>query len=84
MQRWPGSWNSLVMNDLAKGLILLGAVLIVVGLVLLIFQKVPILGRLPGDILIKRQNFTFSFPLATSIIVSLLISLVLYLFSKWR
>ena len=84
MQRWPGSWNFLVMNDLAKGLILLGAVLIVVGLVLLIFQKVPLLGRLPGDILIKRQNFTFSFPLATSIIVSLLISLVLYLFSKWR
>ena len=84
MQRWPGSWNFSVMNDLAKGLILLGAVLIVVGLVLLIFQKVPLLGRLPGDILIKRQNFTFSFPLAMSIIVSLLISLVLYLFSKWR
>ena len=67
-----------------KGLILLGAVLIVVGLALLIFQKVPFLGKLPGDILIKRQNFTFYFPLATSIIVSLLISLVLYLFSKWR
>ena len=72
------------MNDLAKGLILLGAVLIVVGLVLLFFQKVPFLGKLPGDILIKRENFTFYFPLATSIIVSLLISLVLYLFSKWR
>jgi hypothetical protein len=72
------------MNDLAKGFILLGAVLIVVGLVLLFFQKVPFLGKLPGDILIKRENFTFSFPLATSIIVSLLIILVLYLFSKWR
>jgi hypothetical protein len=72
------------MNDLAKGIILLGVVLIVVGLLLLVFQKVPFLGRLPGDFLIKREKFTFYFPLATSIIVSLLISLVLYLFSKWR
>jgi hypothetical protein len=72
------------MNDLAKGIILLGVVLIVVGLLLLVFQKVPFLGRLPGDFLIKRDKFTFYFPLATSIIVSLLISLVLYLFNKWR
>jgi hypothetical protein len=72
------------MNDLAKGIILLGVVLIIVGLLLLVFQKVPFLGRLPGDFLIKREKFTFYFPLATSIIVSLLISLVLYLFSKWR
>jgi hypothetical protein len=72
------------MNDLAKGIILLGVVLIEVGLLLLVFQKVPFLGRLPGDFLIKREKFTFYFPLATSIIVSLLISLVLYLFSKWR
>jgi hypothetical protein len=72
------------MNDLAKGIILFGVVLIVVGLLLLVFQKVPFLGRLPGDFLIKRDKFTFYFPLATSIIVSLLISLVLYLFNKWR
>ena len=72
------------MNELAKGLILLGAVLIAVGLILLFFQKVPFLGRLPGDILIKRENFTFSFPLATSIVVSLLISLILYLIGKFR
>ena len=72
------------MNELAKGLILLGAVLIAVGLILLFFQKVPFLGRLPGDILIKRENFTFSFPLATSIVVSLLISLIFYLIGKFR
>ncbi len=72
------------MNELAKGLILLGAVLIAVGLILLFFQKVPFLGKLPGDILIKRENFTFSFPLATSIVVSLLISLILYLIGKFR
>jgi hypothetical protein len=72
------------MNEPAKGLILLGAVLIAVGIILLFFQKVPSLGKLPGDILIKRENFTFSFPLATSIVVSLLISLILYLIGKFR
>jgi len=72
------------MHELAKGLILLGAVLIAVGLILLFFHKVPFLGKLPGDILIKRENFSFYFPLATSIIISLLISFILYLFSRWR
>ena len=72
------------MNELAKGLILLGAVLIAVGLILLFFQKVPFLGKLPGDILVKRENFTFSFPLATSIVVSLLISLILWVIGKLR
>ena len=72
------------MNELAKGLILLGAVLIALGLILLFFQKVPFLGKLPGDILIKRENYTFYFPLATSIVVSLLISLTLYVIGKLR
>jgi len=72
------------MNELAKGLILLGAALIAAGLILLFFQKVPFLGKLPGDILIKRENYTFSFPLATSIVVSLLISLILYVIGKFR
>lgn len=72
------------MNELAKGLILLGAALIAAGLILLFFQKVPFLGKLPGDILIKRENYTFSFPLATSIVVSLLISLILYVIAKFR
>jgi hypothetical protein len=47
-------------------------------------QKLPFAGRLPGDIVIKRENFTFYFPLATSIIVSILISLILYLINKFR
>ena len=72
------------MSELARILILLGALLIVIGLVLLGLQKLPFAGRLPGDIVIKRENFTFYFPLATSIIVSILISLILYLISKFR
>ncbi len=72
------------MGEMAKALIMIGAVLIVTGLVLLLFQKTPFLGKLPGDILIKRENFTFYFPLATGIIISIIISLILYLLGKFR
>jgi uncharacterized protein HemY len=71
-------------SELARILILLGAVLIVVGLVMLGIQKIPFAGRLPGDVVIKRENFTFYFPLATSLIASILISLILYLINKFR
>jgi uncharacterized membrane protein YkgB len=72
------------MHELGKGLVILGIVLVVVGAVLLLGPKVPLLGKLPGDIVIKRENFTFSFPLATSIVLSVIISLVLYLLGKLR
>jgi hypothetical protein len=72
------------MHEVAKGLILLGAVLIAAGLIFMFFQKILFLGRLPGDILVKRENLTFFFPLTTSIIVSLLISALLYLVGKLR
>ena len=71
------------MGEMAKAIILIGAVLVVIGLVILLFQKTPFLGKLPGDILIKRENFTFYFPLATSIIISVIISLILYLIRKF-
>ena len=72
------------MNDLAKGIILFGSALVVVGLVLMLFPKSSSVGRLPGDLLIKRENFTFFFPLTTSIVVSILISLILYLIGRFR
>ena len=72
------------MVGMAKTIILLGAVLIVVGIILLLLQKTPFLGKLPGDILIERKNFTFYFPLATSIIISIIVSLILYLIGKFR
>ncbi len=72
------------MGELAKILIVIGAILVVIGLVLLLFPKVPFLGKLPGDILIKRENFTFYFPLATSILISILLSIILYLISRFR
>jgi len=72
------------MGEMAKFIIVIGAVLVIVGFVMLFLQKVPFLGRLPGDILIKKENFTFYFPFATSIIVSIIVSLILYLISKFR
>jgi uncharacterized protein HemY len=72
------------MHEPAKTLILLGAVLIVSGLLLLVLPKVPFIGKLPGDILIKRGNFTFSLPLATSIVISIIVSIILYLVGKFR
>ena len=66
------------MAALGKTLIYLGLVLVVIGVILTLAGKLPWLGRLPGDISIERDNFSFYFPLATSILVSVIISLVLY------
>ncbi len=71
------------MGELAKTIIILGIVLIIVGAVLLVTEKLP-WGRLPGDILIKKEHVTFYFPLVTSIVVSIIVSLILYLIGKFR
>ncbi len=71
-----------MMTALGKMLILLGIVIILIGLGLLFAHKIPYLGRLPGDIYVKRDNFTFYFPLATCILVSVVLSLVFWLFRK--
>ena len=70
------------MNSFAKFFIILSAVFFVIGLVLIIAPKIPWLGRLPGDFLISRKNFTFYFPLATSIILSIILTVLINLFRK--
>jgi Protein of unknown function (DUF2905) len=70
------------MTDMGRWLIFLGLVIATVGVFLTFAGKIPWLGRLPGDIYIKRVNFSFYFPLATCIIVSVLVSLVLWLIRK--
>ena len=73
------------MNELqsvGRILVIGGAFLIVVGIALLFWDRIPFLGKLPGDIIIKGKNFTFYFPIVTSIILSLILSLILYLFRK--
>ncbi len=73
------------MTDLAKLLILLGAALLLAGILLLVVGRLHLpLGRLPGDILYRGKNTTFYFPLATSILLSLLLTLILYVIGKWR
>ena len=67
---------------MAKIIIILGVVFIVVGSVLLVAEKIPFLGKLPGDIIIKKGNVTLYFPLTTSLIISMLISFILYLIGK--
>ena len=69
-------------NGLGKLLILLGGILIVVGAVIVLVDKLPWLGRLPGDIYIERPSFTFFFPITTSVLVSVILSLVLYIVSR--
>lgn len=70
------------MAGLGKTLIYLGILLVIVGAVFSLAGKLPWLGHLPGDITIQRQGFTFYFPLATCILISLVISLVLYFFRR--
>lgn len=69
-------------GSLGKILIFSGIALVVIGLILVLGDKIPWIGRLPGDIYIKRDKFTFYFPLMTSIIISLLLTLLFSLFRK--
>ena len=70
------------MAALAKLLIVLGIVITLIGVGLLFADKIPFLGRLPGDIHVKRGNFTFYFPLATSIVISILLTLIFWIFRR--
>ena len=72
----------MIVTELGKTLIIFGIVIAAVGLFLLISPKIPWLGRLPGDILIKKKNFTFYFPLATSIVLSIIFTVLINLFRK--
>jgi len=73
------------MADLGRVLIWLGAAAIVAGLALVLLGRANIpLGRLPGDIVYRGKNCTFYFPLATSILVSVVLSVVMYLIGRFR
>ena len=64
------------MGDLGRLLMIAGAVLLLVGALLSFGPRLPWLGRLPGDIVIERENFRVYFPLATSILISIILSLI--------
>jgi hypothetical protein len=73
------------MQGFGKGLVLIGTLLIGAGILVLIFDKFSVpLGRLPGDIVIRRENFSFYAPISSTILVSLAISLILNVIGRFR
>ncbi len=72
------------MNPVAKLLIVAGVVLVVVGLLWQVGGKFISLGRLPGDIVVEKENFRFYFPITTSILLSILLTLIFSFFRLFR
>lgn len=70
------------MHQIGKLLIVLGVVIMAAGILLTFSGKIPWLGRLPGDILIRKKNFTFYFPIATSILISIILTFLFWLFGR--
>jgi hypothetical protein len=70
------------MPEFGKILLILGILFVVIGLLLMLGPKIPLLGKLPGDFVIRRGNFTFYFPLATSILLSIVLTLIFFIFRK--
>jgi hypothetical protein len=62
--------------------VILGILLVLVGLGFMFADKIPYIGRLPGDIYVKREKFSFYFPLTTSIIISIILTIIFTLFRK--
>jgi hypothetical protein len=72
-------------TDLGKILVLLGGIIVVVGLGLILLGRTGLpIGRLPGDIVYRGKNTTFYFPLATSIVVSVVLSILMYVIGRMR
>ena len=71
------------MSGLGRILIVVGIIIIAVGILMLFSDRIG-LFKLPGDIVVKKKNFTFYFPLMTSVILSILITLILYIINRYR
>ena len=72
------------LQHIAKLFIAFGIIFTVLGALLLLFKNsgIPFLGKLPGDIVLQRKNFTFYFPVATSILLSIILSVIFYVISR--
>jgi hypothetical protein len=69
---------------MGKLLIIVGIACIIGGILVIYLPKIPFLGKLPGDIRVEKENFKFYFPITTSIIISILLSLLLYFYNKLK
>jgi hypothetical protein len=76
----------MAMDGLGKILLIVGGVIVVIGLLLVFAPHIPFLGKLPGDIFVKKDNFSFYFPIVTFLIISILltiiVNLILYFLNK--
>ncbi len=70
------------MADFGKLFIFIGLLLVLIGIVFIVGNKIPFIGKLPGDIAIERKNFNFYFPLTTCIIISIILSLIFWLLGR--
>jgi hypothetical protein len=70
------------MGELGKFIIAIGIVLVIVGVIITMAGKVPAIGKLPGDIFIKKENFSFYFPLTSCILLSIIIGVIMYWIGK--
>ncbi|MCK9594489.1 MAG: DUF2905 domain-containing protein [Candidatus Omnitrophica bacterium] len=70
------------MQGLGKVLIIFGIILVGLGVSLAFMQRIPFLGKLPGDILVQKKNFTLYFPLSTSILISVIVSIIFWLWPR--
>ena len=69
-------------GSFSKILIIFGVVLVVTGLFPSMVVKIPFIGKLPGDIYIRKENFSFYFPITTSLLISILLTLFMQLFGR--
>ena len=71
------------MEDFGKIIIIIGFILIIIGLFVYFGNRLPFhLGRLPGDIVYEKENFTFYFPISSSILISIVLSILFYIFQR--
>ncbi len=71
------------LGNLGRLLVIMGVVIVAIGALLMLFGRIPFLGRLPGDIRIERDNVTCFIPLATMLLLSLLLTLIINLLLRW-
>lgn len=71
-------------QELGKYLIIFGILIVVIGIVITFWGKIPFIGKLPGDIKIEKENFTFYFPIMTSIALSVILTLIFWLINYFR
>ena len=64
------------MEGIGRILLIVGGIIVILGLILIFSQHIPFLGKLPGDIFIKREGFSFYFPIVTLLVLSLLITII--------